>query len=58
MSQHQATYQQHIEELQSRTREALQREGLDGCVLTRDMIPSAEAVSTHPVTGTLQLAPR
>lgn len=26
--------------------------------LTRDMIPSAEAVSTHPVTGTLQLAPR
>jgi soluble lytic murein transglycosylase len=26
--------------------------------LTRDMIPSAEAVSTHPVTGTLQLAPK
>ncbi|GMM73309.1 lytic transglycosylase Slt [Alteromonas gracilis] len=26
--------------------------------LTRDMIPSADAVSTHPVTGTLQLAPR
>ena len=33
MSQHQATYQQHIEELQSRTREALQREGLDGLVI-------------------------
>lgn len=26
--------------------------------LTRDMIPSAEAVSTHPETGLLQLAPR
>jgi soluble lytic murein transglycosylase len=26
--------------------------------LTQDMIPSAEAVSTHPVTGTLQLAPK
>jgi len=33
MSQHQATYQQHIEELQARTREALQREGLDGLVI-------------------------
>lgn len=26
--------------------------------LTRDMIPSADAVSTHPQTGMLQLAPR
>jgi len=33
MSQHKATYQQHIEELQARTREALQREGLDGLVI-------------------------
>ena len=33
MSQHQATYLQHIEELQARTREALQREGLDGLVI-------------------------
>ena len=30
MSQHTATYQQHIDELQARTREALQREGLEG----------------------------
>ena len=33
MSPHQATYQQHIEELQTRTREALHREGLDGLVI-------------------------
>ena len=33
MSKHQASYQQHIDELQSRTREALQREGLEGLVI-------------------------
>ena len=33
MSTHQANYQQHIEALQARTREALQREGLDGLVI-------------------------
>jgi Xaa-Pro dipeptidase len=33
MSDHQVTYKQHIEELQARTREALQREGLDGLVI-------------------------
>ncbi|MCU7552979.1 Xaa-Pro dipeptidase [Alteromonas sp. ASW11-19] len=33
MTDHTATYQAHIEELQSRTREALQREGLDGLVI-------------------------
>jgi soluble lytic murein transglycosylase len=26
--------------------------------LTSDMIPSADAVSTHPVTGVMQLAPK
>ena len=33
MSQQQALYIEHIEELQARTREALQREGLDGVVI-------------------------
>ncbi|WP_218311591.1 Xaa-Pro dipeptidase [Alteromonas antoniana] len=33
MTDHKATYQAHIEELQARTREALQREGLDGLVI-------------------------
>lgn len=33
MSQHQASYEEHIKVLQARTREALQREGLEGLVI-------------------------